>query len=208
MDDILSGHQVVPVLALNDPDTGAWLADQLVIGGLPIVEVTFRTERAAEVLVAMAHNPGLTVGAGTVTTVAQVHIAYEAGARFVVSPGLSEEVVRACRDIDLPVIPGVATATEIMAALELGLRTLKFFPAERLGGVAMLSALAPVFPDVSFVPTGGIGASNARDYLSVPSVVAIGGSWMFDRECLAAQDTSKVSKAIEEAVAVVNEEKS
>lgn len=208
MSPSLSGHRLVPVLALNDPDTGAWLADQLVDGGLPIVEVTFRTERAAEVLAAMAHNSGLTVGAGTVTTASQVHIAREAGARFVVSPGLSEEVVRACRDIDLPVIPGVATATEIMAALELGLRTLKFFPAERLGGVAMLSALAPVFPDVSFVPTGGITAANAREYLDLRSVLAIGGSWMFDKECLAAQDAPKMLKAIAEAVAVVNEEKS
>lgn len=208
MDDILSGHRVVPVLALNDPDTGVWLADQLVGGGLPIVEVTFRTDRATEVLAAMAHNPGLTVGAGTVTTAAQVRIAHEAGARFVVSPGLSEEVVHACRAIDLPVIPGVATATEIMAALELGLRTLKFFPAERLGGVAMLSALAPVFPDVSFVPTGGITAANARQYLDLPSVLAIGGSWMLGKECLEAKDTSAISVAIAQAVALVNEGKS
>lgn len=207
MDDVLSGYRVVPVLALNDPHAAGWLAEQLVDGGLPIVEVTFRTERATDVLAVMARNPGLMVGAGTVTTGAQVQLAHQVGARFVVSPGLSEEVIRACRAIDMPVIPGVATATEIMAALELGLRTLKFFPAERLGGVTMLSALAPVFPDVSFVPTGGITAANARQYLDLASVLAIGGSWMLGKDCLEAKDTSAMSVAIAQAVALVNEGK-
>lgn len=184
--DVLGGHRVVPVVVLEDPASADDLGAALVAGGLPVAEATFRTPQAAEVLRRLARRGDLVVGAGTVLTAKQVDLAYEAGARFVVSPGLSADVVRRCRALDLPVIPGVSTATEIMATLDLGLDTVKFFPAEACGGLPTVKALSAAFPQVRFVPTGGITAQNAPTYLSHPAVAAVGGSWMVAPDLLAA----------------------
>lgn len=175
---VLGPHRVVPVVVLHDAGSAGDLGAALAAGGLPVAEVTFRTAAAAAALRRMAERDDLLVGAGTVLTPEQVDLAHDAGARFVVSPGLSGDVVRRCQEIGMPVLPGTSTATEIMQALALGLDTVKFFPAEQSGGVAMVKALAAAFPQVRFVPTGGITAETASTYLALPPVLAVGGSWM------------------------------
>jgi 2-dehydro-3-deoxyphosphogluconate aldolase/(4S)-4-hydroxy-2-oxoglutarate aldolase len=191
--DVLGGHRVVPVVVLNDPGSADGLGDALVAGGLPIAEVTFRTREAAAVLRRLAARGDLVVGAGTVITAAQVDLAYESGAKFVVSPGLSATVVRRCQALGLPVIPGAVTASEIIAALDLGLDTVKFFPAEASGGLPTVKALAAAFPQVRFVPTGGVSAGNAPAYLAHPAVAAVGGSWMVAPDLLAAGKWDEVT---------------
>ncbi|MFF5225894.1 bifunctional 4-hydroxy-2-oxoglutarate aldolase/2-dehydro-3-deoxy-phosphogluconate aldolase [Dactylosporangium sp. NPDC000521] len=199
--DVVGGNRIVPVVVLDDPAAAEPLADALVAGGLPIAEVTFRTAAAAAAIARMAKHGGVTVGAGTVTTPAQVDAAVAAGATFVVSPGLSAAVVNRCRFHNVPALPGATTATEIMAALELGVDVLKFFPAGTSGGARAVAALAAPFAQVRFVPTGGIDASNVRDYLGVPSVLAVGGSWMVPRASIAAGDFAAVTALAAEAVA-------
>ncbi|MEV6301259.1 bifunctional 4-hydroxy-2-oxoglutarate aldolase/2-dehydro-3-deoxy-phosphogluconate aldolase [Actinoplanes sp. NPDC051861] len=191
--DVLGGHRVVPVVVLKDPGSADGLGDALVAGGLPIAEVTFRTPEAATVLRRLAARGDLVVGAGTVLTAAQVDVAYESGAKFVVSPGLSAAVVRRCQDLGLAVIPGASTATEIMAALDLGLDTVKFFPAEACGGLPTVKALSAAFPQVRFVPTGGVTAESALTYLAHPAVAAVGGSWMVAPDLLAAGKWDEVT---------------
>lgn len=176
--DVLGGHRIVPVVVLDDPSRADALGAALVEGGLPVAEATFRTPEAAAVLGRLAANDDLVVGAGTVLTERQVDEAIEAGARFVVSPGLSAAVVRRCQEAGVPVVPGVTTPSEIMLALDLGLDTVKFFPAEANGGLATIKALAAAFPQVRFMPTGGITADTAPAYLAHRSVAAVGGSWM------------------------------
>jgi 2-dehydro-3-deoxyphosphogluconate aldolase/(4S)-4-hydroxy-2-oxoglutarate aldolase len=176
--DVLGGHRVVPVVVLDDPAKADALGAALVVGGLPVAEATFRTPEAAAVLRRLAANDDLVVGAGTVLTDRQVDEALESGARFVVSPGLSARVVRRCQEAGVPVVPGVSTPSEIMQALDLGLDTVKFFPAEANGGLATIKALAAAFPQVRFMPTGGITVDTAPAYLAHPSVAAVGGSWM------------------------------
>lgn len=192
--DVLGPHRVVPVVVLGDVDRADALGAALVAGGLPVAEVTFRTPGAAEVLGVLAGRGDLVVGAGTVVTPAQVDAAHAAGATFVVSPGLSAAVVRRCQELGLAVLPGVCTPTEIIAALDLGLDTVKFFPAEASGGLATVKALAAAFPQVRFVPTGGITAASAPDYLAHPAVAAVGGSWMVAPDLLAAGDWDEVSR--------------
>jgi 2-dehydro-3-deoxyphosphogluconate aldolase / (4S)-4-hydroxy-2-oxoglutarate aldolase len=191
-------RRVLPVVALSDAADATPLADALVAGGLPVAEVTFRTPAAVEVLRVMSER--LLVGAGTVVHVDQVDEAVAAGARFVVSPGLSAVVVRRCRAVGIPVIPGVATATEVMAALDLGIDLVKFFPAEASGGVAAISALAAPFPGVRFVPTGGIGPEQLPAYLAHPAVAAVGGSWMVTPSLIAHRDFAEVTRLTREAL--------
>ena len=162
---VLGGHRVVPVVVLDDVGKADELGAALAAGGLPVAEATFRTPEAAAVLRRLAERSDLLVGAGTVITAAQVDLAHDAGARFVVSPGLSATVVRRCQELDLPVFPGVSTASEIIAALDLGVETVKFFPAEASGGLGTIKALSAAFPQVRFVPTGGI---TARDRTGLP----------------------------------------
>jgi 2-dehydro-3-deoxyphosphogluconate aldolase/(4S)-4-hydroxy-2-oxoglutarate aldolase len=195
-------HRLVPVVVLEDPRAARPLADALVAGGLRCAEVTFRTPAAEAALAAMAEDPRLLVGAGTVVRAEQVDRAVAAGARFVVSPGFSAAVVRRCRQAGVPVIPGVATATEIQAAGEEGLAVLKFFPAEPLGGLAMLTALATPFPEVRFVPTGGIRPAQLAGYLADPRVLAVGGTWMVAPKLVAAGDWDQISRLTAEAVAL------
>jgi len=198
-------YRVIPVVTLDHPADARPVAEALLAGGLPVAEVTFRTPASGKVLAAMAAVPGLTAGAGTVTTAAQADDAKAAGARFVVSPGLSAAVVARCRELELPVVPGTATPSEVMAAVDSGLEFVKFFPAETLGGVATIRALAAVFPAVRFVPTGGITARNLGEYLAEPSVAAVGGTWLVARELLARQDWDQVTRLTAEAVAAAGE---
>lgn len=198
--DVLEGHRIVPVVVLDDVARADDLGAALVAGGLPVAEVTLRSPAAVDVLRRIAQRGDLVVGAGTVLTADQVDLAHRAGARFVVSPGLSPEVVQRCQELDLPVIPGACTATEVMLALRLGLDTVKFFPAEASGGLAAVKALSAAFPQVRFVPTGGITAAGAPAYLAHPAVAAVGGSWMVAPDLLAAGRWDEVAARCAAAV--------
>lgn len=193
--------RLLPVVVLQDAAGADPLAAALVAGGLRSVEVTFRTDAAADAIKAMAARGDLLVGAGTVLTVEQVDRAVAAGARFVVSPGFSPRVVRHCLGLGLPVFPGAATATEVQMALDEGLDTVKFFPAEDLGGVRMIKALAAPFRSVRFIPTGGVNAGNLADYLALPSVLAVGGTWMVAPDLLAEGRWDEVTRRTAAAVA-------
>lgn len=201
--ELVRASRLLPVVVVDDPRSGAPLADALVDGGLGMAEVTFRTAGAVDALEAMAAHPGLCVGAGTVVNVAQVDRAVGAGAQFVVSPGLSGSVVRRCQELSIPVFPGVATATDITSATDLGVDVMKFFPAEQLGGPAMISALAAPFPRTRFIPTGGITAERAPAYLAHPAVLAIGGSWMVAPDLVRRGKWDQVTRLTREAVAIV-----
>lgn len=196
-------HTLVPVVVIDDAANAPGLAEALVAGGLPIAEVTFRTPAARDAITAMAKNSDILVGAGTIRTPEQVEQAVDAGARYIVSAGLSEKVVRRCQELDVPVLPGAVTATEIQAATELGLDTVKFFPAETAGGAAAIKALAAPFHDITFVPTGGIGPKNLVDYLAVKAIVGCGGSWMCPRDALASGDFATIERLTREAVELV-----
>lgn len=194
---------IVPVIVLDDPGLARPLADALAEGGLPCAEVTFRTPRAAEALRLMAQDTRVVVGAGTVLTVDQVDAAVTAGATYIVSPGYSRDVVRACQARGIPVIPGVATPTDIQMALQDGLTLVKFFPAEAIGGTRTLAAMAAPFPGLRFIPTGGISPENLADYLALPPVLAVGGSWMAPASLVSRQKWAKISRLATEAVAAV-----
>ncbi|MFV0634096.1 bifunctional 4-hydroxy-2-oxoglutarate aldolase/2-dehydro-3-deoxy-phosphogluconate aldolase [Demequina sp.] len=202
----LGTHRLVPVVVLDDAGAADGLAGALVAGGLPVAEVTFRTAAAAESIRVMAARGDVLVGAGTVLTVAQVDAAVDAGASYVVSPGLSRAVVERCQERGVAVLPGAVTASEVMAALELGVSTVKFFPAGTSGGAAAVKALAAPFGGVSFVPTGGIGPDNLHEYLSISAVHAVGGSWMVPRDLVAAGKFDEVSALVAQAVALLAKE--
>ncbi|WP_323783119.1 bifunctional 4-hydroxy-2-oxoglutarate aldolase/2-dehydro-3-deoxy-phosphogluconate aldolase [Thalassovita sp.] len=173
---------VIPVLVVDDLDTAQPLAAALVAGGLTVLEVTLRTPVALSVIREMAQVPGGIVGAGTVLTPEDAENAKAAGAQFAVSPGATDKLLTACEDIGLPILPGAATATEAMALLERGYSSQKFFPAEASGGAAMLKSLASPLPQILFCPTGGISHDNAHEYLVLPNVACVGGSWVAPRE--------------------------
>ncbi len=193
--------RLIPVATVADPADAAPLAAALAAGGAEAIEVTFRTEAAPRVLAALAGS-GLVAGAGTIRTSAQLDEALAAGAQFVVSPALDAVVVARCLDAGVPVLPGIATATELNQALALGLRAVKVFPAEPLGGAALVAALAAPFPEARFVPTGGLGTHNAAEYLRLPPVLAIGGSWMVAPDLIGAQDWDAVTRLTAEAIAL------
>jgi 2-dehydro-3-deoxyphosphogluconate aldolase / (4S)-4-hydroxy-2-oxoglutarate aldolase len=199
--ETLAAERLLAVTVLEDSDSAASLAEALLAGGLRCVEVTLRTDSALATIATMAGTDGLVVGAGTVLTAAQADQAIDAGARFVVSPGFNVDVVRQCQERGIAVFPGVATATEIQMALAAGVDTVKFFPAELLGGVAMVKALAAPFRSVRFIPTGGVDASNAGQYLALPSVIAVGGTWMVRPDLLLAGDWAGVERLAQAAVA-------
>jgi 2-dehydro-3-deoxyphosphogluconate aldolase / (4S)-4-hydroxy-2-oxoglutarate aldolase len=196
----MAAARLLPVLVLDEAGQAARLGETLLQNGLDLAEVTFRTPAAEDALRAMATVPGLCVGAGTVLRADQVDRAVGAGARFVVSPGLDDAVVRRCLDLSVPVFPGVATATEVMRALDLGLAVVKLFPAEPLGGLRMLSALSAPFPGLRFVPTGGIDAASAAAYLRHPAVLAVGGSWMAPASLVRAGDWAQIGRLTADAV--------
>lgn len=200
----LARHRLVPVVVLEDAADAAPLGRALLAGGLPVAEVTFRTAAAAEAIEQMAAIDELLVGAGTVVNVEQAQRAVKAGARFIVSPGLSADVVQWCQDAAVPVIPGVWTPTELMAAMALGLEVVKFFPAEAAGGLATLKALAGPFPAMRFMPTGGVGPGNLTDYLAVKAVLACGGSWMVKKNHIRAKDFQLITDLTRQAVATAS----
>jgi 2-dehydro-3-deoxyphosphogluconate aldolase/(4S)-4-hydroxy-2-oxoglutarate aldolase len=172
---------VVPVIAIDSVDAALPLADALLEGGLPVAEITFRTAVAAEVIGKLTRErPELLVGAGTVLTVENLHAARDCGARFCVAPGTNPEIVASADEIDMPFVPGIATPSDIECALSLGSTTLKFFPAEAMGGVAMLQALSAPYAHtgVKFVPTGGVTTGNLESYLAIATVAAVGGTWI------------------------------
>ena len=199
----LARHRLVPVIDLDDAADAEPLAAALVAGGLPVAEVTFRTTAAAESIRRMAARGDLLIGAGTVLTPQQVDEAQSAGASFLVSPGLNPRVVQHARSVGLPIVPGVCTPSEVERALDLGVTTLKFFPAESFGGLGTLKAIAAPYGGVRFVPTGGIGPENLAAYLAFKPVVACGGSWMVKPSLYAAGDFASVENAVREAVALV-----
>jgi 2-dehydro-3-deoxyphosphogluconate aldolase/(4S)-4-hydroxy-2-oxoglutarate aldolase len=196
---------VIAVVTLADAARAESLGQALHAGGLGCVEITFRTPAAAEAIQILSAKADLMVGAGTVLNPAQVDAALAAGARFIVSPGFSPAVVERCREAGVPVVPGIATPTELMAAVDRGLDTVKFFPAEPLGGVAMLRALAAPFPAMRFIPTGGITPERLPAYLALRSVLAVGGSWMVDPALVAADDWAAVTRLSAQAVAIAGQ---
>jgi 2-dehydro-3-deoxyphosphogluconate aldolase/(4S)-4-hydroxy-2-oxoglutarate aldolase len=199
----LKRARLVPVIVIKELGHAVPLAEALVEGGLPILEVTLRTPAALEAIRAIsAQVKGALVGAGTVVNGQQFAAAAAAGAKFVVSPGLTEEVVAASRDHKVPILPGVATASDIMRGLGLGLNTFKFFPAETSGGAAAIKALGGPFPQVSFCPTGGISAKNLASYLSLPNVIAAGGSWMLPPDLSDAEAFARATAMAREASAL------
>lgn len=205
MSDILKQlavHRLIPVIALDRAQDAGPLADALTAGGLPVAEVTFRTEAAEAAIREMSKRPDMLVGAGTVLYVDTVKRAVDAGAKFIVSPGFSEQVVSYCIDQKIPVTPGCVTPTEIQMALEHGISTVKFFPAEAVGGIKTLKAFAAPFAQVRFIPTGGITEANLADYLSFSPVIACGGSWMVTKELLAAGEFAKITSITAKAVSM------
>jgi 2-dehydro-3-deoxyphosphogluconate aldolase/(4S)-4-hydroxy-2-oxoglutarate aldolase len=197
--------RILPVIVIDDPDDAVPLARALRDGGLPCAEVTLRTPRAMDSLRRITSEaPEMLVGAGTVLSPAQAAEARAAGARFAVAPGFNSAVVEYCQSVEMPVFPGVCTPTEIEMALGAGLSVLKFFPAEPIGGLAFLKAIAAPYTTVSFMPTGGIGPSNLASYLAFPRVVACGGSWMAPNEWIAARQFDRIRDTTRAAVAIAS----
>lgn len=192
---------VVPVVVLEDAKDAVPLAQALVEGGLPCAEVTFRTAAAEESIRLMAEKfPEMLVGAGTVLTTEQVDAAVKAGAKFIVSPGFDPEIVDYCLKKEIPVLPGCISPSEVAQAVKRGLKTVKFFPAEQAGGVAMIKAMAAPYTGIKFMPTGGINAKNLEDYLSFDKIICCGGSWMVKGDLVAAGEFDKITELTKEAV--------
>ncbi len=198
--EIIAQNRLVPVIALEQGDLAVPLAEALIAGGLPIAEITFRTAAAEQVIRSMVAQGGLCVGAGTVLSIDQVDQAQEAGAQFIVSPGFNPAVVRRCLDLGLTVFPGTSTPSDLDRALDHGLTAVKFFPAEAMGGVAMLKAIAAPYQMMRFIPTGGIGPENLKSYLSLPPVIACGGSWMVKPQLFADGNFTQVEQLTRKAV--------
>ncbi len=201
----LQQFKVIPVIQINNVEHAAPLAKALVENGLPVAEVTFRTKAAAGAIKAMrAACPEMCIGAGTVLTPEQVIQAKEAGAEFVVAPGLNPNTVRHCLDIGMPIVPGVNNPSQVEQALELGLTFLKFFPAEASGGIAMVKSLLAPYVDVSFMPTGGIGKNNIKDYLDIERVVCCGGTWMVPPALVESEQWDQIGALVRDAVESVS----
>ncbi|PWE57402.1 keto-deoxy-phosphogluconate aldolase [Metarhizobium album] len=200
---ILKLQPVVPVLIVEDAASAVPLARALVAGGLKAIEITMRTPAALDAVRAVAAEvEGAAVGAGTILNAAHFEAAVAAGSTFVVSPGTTQELLDAARHSDVPLLPGAATASEVMALREEGYKVLKFFPAEQAGGAAYLKSLSSPLAGTFFCPTGGISLKNARDYLSLPNVVCVGGSWVAPKEMVAAGDWAGITRLAAEAAAL------
>jgi 2-dehydro-3-deoxyphosphogluconate aldolase/(4S)-4-hydroxy-2-oxoglutarate aldolase len=200
---LIAEYGIVPLIAAESPAEGVAIARALEAAGLAVLEVVQRTDAALHCLEAIAREcPGSIVGAGTVLSPEQAETCLARGARFIVSPGLDEGVVAVARRHGVDVLPGIMTPTELQRALRLGIGTVKYFPAEAAGGIAVLKALASVFRQVRFVPTGGITAANLADYLALPAVLACGGSWMTPPAAVAAGDYGRITSLATEALAI------
>jgi 2-dehydro-3-deoxyphosphogluconate aldolase/(4S)-4-hydroxy-2-oxoglutarate aldolase len=200
---VMTDAPVIPVIVLADAAHAVPVARALVAGGIRMLEVTLRTPAALACIEAIAREvPEAVAGAGTVRSAADAQAAVMAGARFAVSPGYGPGLGKACHDLDLPLLPGVATGSEIMAAQEDGYTALKFFPAMQAGGLAMLKAWQGPFGDVKFCPTGGITAANAQDFLALANVVCVGGSWLTPADAVARGDWAHITQLARQAVAL------
>ena len=198
--------KLVPVVVLEDAKDALPLAKALIDGGLPVAEVTFRTAAAADSIRAISEAyPEMLVGAGTVTNLEQAKTAVAAGAKFLVTPGFSDEVTRYAVEHEIPIFPGTCTPTEVMQAMGYGLKVVKFFPASQYGGLNTIKALAGPFPAMRFMPTGGINAGNVKEYLADKHIIACGGSWMVKGDLVAAGKFDEIQRLTQEAVALVNE---
>jgi len=194
IDDILQKSPVIPVIVVDELEQAVPLAEALVDGGLPVLEVTLRSPIAMQAVAEIARRvSGAIVGVGTVTLPAQFAEALDAGAAFAVSPGLTDELAAASREVDLPFLPGVFTPSDVMRAQQQGFDALKLFPAQQAGGIGMLKALAGPLPNASFCPTGGIGADNFADYLALPNVACVGGSWVCPAAAIASRNWRQVT---------------
>jgi 2-dehydro-3-deoxyphosphogluconate aldolase/(4S)-4-hydroxy-2-oxoglutarate aldolase len=203
IDKLLLRAPVIPVIVLHDLDHAVPLAEALVAGGLPVLEVTLRTPVALAAVEAMRRAvPDAIVGVGTLTAPAQFTAARDAGAQFGVSPGLTPQLIAASREIALPFLPGVMTASELMQASELGFRCYKLFPAQQAGGIGMLKALHAVFPEARFCPTGGISRDNAPEFLALPNVYCVGGSWVAPQDLVRSGDWLAIRRLAQEAAAL------
>ncbi|NRF12660.1 bifunctional 4-hydroxy-2-oxoglutarate aldolase/2-dehydro-3-deoxy-phosphogluconate aldolase [Vibrio coralliilyticus] len=196
--------KVIPVIAIEDVKDIVPLGKVLADNGLPAAEITFRSDAAIEAIRLLRESqPEMLIGAGTVLNREQAIAAKEAGATFIVSPGFNPNTVKACQEIGIDIIPGVNNPSTIEAALEMGLTTLKFFPAEASGGVNMVKALLAPYSDVSLMPTGGINTNNIQDYLSIPRVLACGGTWMVDKKLVEEKNWDELARLTREAVQLV-----
>lgn len=194
---------IVPVVVINDAKDAIPLGKALMEGGLPCAEVTFRTDAAEESIRLMAKEyPDMLVGAGTVLTIEQVDRAVNAGAKFIVSPGINPKVVEYCVKNDIVIIPGTCNPTNVETALEFGLKVVKFFPAEQAGGLNYIKAIAAPYTGVKFMPTGGINAVNVKDYLGYNRIIACGGSWMVKSDLIASGDFDRIKELTKEAVEI------
>ena len=197
---------IVPVVVLDDAKDAEPLAKALCVGGLPCAEVTFRTAAAEESIRIMAEKfPNMLIGAGTVITTEQVDRAVAAGAKFIVSPGINPKIVKYCQEKGVLITPGCITPTEVETAIECGLETVKFFPAEPAGGLEMIKAMAAPYVNMTFMPTGGINAKNVKEYLAFNKIVACGGSWMVKGDLVKAGNFDKIVELTKEAVEIVKE---
>lgn len=192
--DVMTDAPVIPVIVLNDVNDAVPMAQALVAGGIRMLEVTLRTPAALACIEAIArHVPDAVVGAGTIRTAADAKAAAAAGARFAVSPGFTNTMAQACADVNLPLLPGVATSSEVMMAREAGFQYMKFFPAVQAGGIPMLKAWQGPFFDVKFCPTGGVSPSNAAEFLALSNVVCVGGSWLVPADAVAQKEWSRIT---------------
>lgn len=206
INDELRKYGVVPVVVLDDSKDALPLAKALVDGGLPCAEVTFRTSAAKEAIHLMVEAyPDMLVGAGTVLNIEQAKDAINVGAKFIVSPGFDDDLVRYCKENNIPVFPGVVTPTEVMKALKYDLKVLKFFPAENYGGLATIKALSAPFNNIQFMPTGGINSKNIKDYLANNKIIACGGSWMVKKDLINDGKFDVIESLVKEAVSIVKE---
>lgn len=200
----LQALKVIPVIAIEQAEDIIPLGAALANNGLPVAEITFRSAAAVEAIRLLRQSqPEMLIGAGTVLNREQVIAAKEAGATFIVSPGFNPNTVKACQELDIPIIPGVNNPSTIEAALEMGLTTLKFFPAEASGGSAMIKALLAPYTQIKLMPTGGISTHNINEYLAIPRVIACGGSWMVDKKLIAEKQWEEIGRLTREAVAQV-----
>ncbi|MDO4421079.1 MAG: bifunctional 4-hydroxy-2-oxoglutarate aldolase/2-dehydro-3-deoxy-phosphogluconate aldolase [Eubacteriales bacterium] len=197
---------IVPVVVLNNVEDAVPLAGALLKGGIDFMEITFRTECAAECISVISKEvPDMTVGAGTVLNVEQAKLAVDCGAKFIVSPGLDEATVKWAIENDIPVIPGTVTPTEIMKAISLGLKVVKFFPADVYGGIKAIKALSAPFGQVKFLPTGGVSEANLNEFAANKSVIAVGGSWVCKKDDIINHDWDKITMLSENAVKIIKE---
>jgi 2-dehydro-3-deoxyphosphogluconate aldolase/(4S)-4-hydroxy-2-oxoglutarate aldolase len=199
----LENKRVVPLVQSDDPKTALKISEALLEGGLDVLEVVLRTDAALDCLEAIAKEfPQAHVGAGTVLSASQSEEVIKRGASFIVSPGLDAASVDVAKAADIPILPGISTATELQQAWNMGLRTVKLFPASLVGGPKILKALSSVFRDVRFMPTGGVNPQNLNDYLAVPAVLACGGSWLTPKDAIEAGDFGKITQLAKDAIKI------